>query len=66
MSPRTRADAGVAPVFSSGEPRLERLEGHDGAVAVGQDLAVEDPVPGEAASPLDDLGELAADVVQIS
>ena len=48
------------------EPGLERDERQDGAVAPGEDLAVEDPVPGEAAGALDDLRELAADVVQVA
>src|SRR5207244_12544424 len=46
------------------EPGLQGDERQDGAVAPAEDLAVEDPVPGETAGPVVDLRELPADVVQ--
>ena len=42
------------------------MNGRTRAVAPGQDLAVEDAVPGQRRRRLDDLGELVADVVEVA
>ena len=48
------------------EPRLELEERQHHAVLPGEQLAVEDPRPGQVAGARDDLRELAADVVQVA
>ena len=48
------------------ESGLQRQEGQDVAVGVGQDLAVQDAVPVQRPGRLDDLRELVADVVQVA
>ena len=48
------------------EPSLESLEWHRAAVLPGQQLAVEDPLPGQICGSRYHLGELAADVVKVA
>ncbi len=48
------------------EPPLEGHERQDDPVPVGQQFAVEDPVPGQVPGAVDDLGELTGHVVQIA
>ena len=48
------------------DTRLQLQEGQHGAVLPGQQLTVEDPVPGHRASSCCDLGEAVGDVVEIA
>ena len=48
------------------EPCLQALERQHEAVLPGEDLAIDDPGPGERPGGLDDLGELRAHVVEVA